>query len=490
MKIMSDLFESTFKKFPRNIAIVTGQERLSYFKLKCVIDKLAYFFLKSGINYQDKVAIFLPNSSLFVAAFFAVSKIGAIAVTLNINYKEEEVRNYLQFCGIKYLLSDKRNINTYEEKLEKIAVKCINVEAAVDLTYSSASAVLPEINSNIKPSDEGLRQFSSGSTGKPKIVGRTHLNILSEAENVSKAIKISPQDKILCAVPLFHAYGFGSAMTPSVYSGATLILVDKFNPRKILRILKKERITIFLGVPYMFNMLSEAVTNKIIKLPYLKFCFSAGISLPPDVSKKFFSKFGLYPRDLYGTTETGFISVNLSKNIKGTLDSVGRPLKIAKVDIVLENRKKAKSGQKGEIRVKTSTCGRLYYVGTIKKPFLKDGYFYTGDIGKIDARGNLYILGRNTTFINVAGTKVDPKEVESVLSKYPGIKEAVVLGIPDKLRGEIVKAVVALNGSILDEKILQRYCRERLADFKVPRIIEFRSFIPRSPLGKILKGYL
>jgi long-chain acyl-CoA synthetase len=342
----------------------------------------------------------------------------------------------------------------------------------------------------INSDDEALYQFSSGSTVKPKLAGRTHYNILSEAENVCKTIGISRKDKLLCAVPLFHAYGFGTVMTPSIYAGATLILINKFNPRRVLNMLKNERITMFFGVPYMFSLLFDIAADKKIELLNLKYCFSAGISLPPEVSRNFYRKFGVFVRDLYGTTETGCISVNLNKDVGGTLDSVGLPIKGTKVNIKGEDEKKARIGENGEIIVKTPTCGRWYYIENAKKPIAKNGYLYTGDIGKKDRKGNLYIVGRKTSFINVAGAKVDPVEVEEVIRKYPGIKDVAVLGYQDKLRGEVVKAVIVSNGAALDKKSILKYCRNKIADFKVPRIIEARDKLPRSPLGKLLKGYL
>ncbi len=478
--MLADLIKTTAKRFGHNIAVIYGKESLTYSELDRKINIFAEYLLNSGIRCQDKVAIFLSNNPLFVIAFFAVAKVGAIAITLNTNYKEEEVRSYLKGVSVKYLISDVRLKDRCEKAIYGMAINHIIIDSKVIYTKISG-----RLNKNyhfdirINPDDEVLEQFSSGSTGKPKRVGRTHFNILSEAKSVSRSIGISSKDKILCAVPLFHAYGFGSAMLPSIYSGAQLILLDKFSPRKILNILKKAKITIFFGVPYMFSMLADVLTKEKPKIPSLRYCFSAGISLPPEVSRKFYLKFGVFVRDLYGTSETGCVSINLNKRIENTLNSVGLPIKGTRVEI-----------REGDVTVKTPTCGSWYYIGNTKKPLLKDGYFYTGDIGKKDKKANLYILGRKTTFINVAGAKVDPKEVEEILKKHPQVKEAVVLGFPDKLRGEVVRAVVVAKNVSLCKNSLLKYCRKRLADFKVPRLIEFRDRLPKSSLGKVLKGCL
>ncbi len=491
MKALSELIKTTTKRFGHNISIIYNKESLTYSDLSRKIDIFAGHLLNNGVNYQDKVAVFLSNGHLFIIAFFAIAKIGAIAVTLNTNYKEEEVRSYLKGMSVKYLISDARLKDRCEKAISGMAINLIIVAPEVICTK-----IPGRLNKNynidirINPDDEVLEQFSSGSTGKPKRVGRTHFNILSEAKNVSRTIGISSKDRILCTVPLFHAYGFGSAMLPSIYSGATLILLDKFIPRRVVDILKKEKITILFGVPYMFSILADVLMKKRPKIPSLRYCFSAGISLPSEVSRKFYRKFGIFVRDLYGTSETGCISINLNKRIKTTLNSVGLPIIGTNIEIILENVNKAKISQAGEIAIRTSTCGRWYYTGNAKKPLLKDGYFYTGDIGKKDKRENLYILGRKTSFINVAGEKVDPKEVERVLNSYPWVREVAVVGFPDRIRGEVVKAIIVSNGRALDKKSILKYCREKIADFKIPRIIEFRDKLPRSSLGKILKGYL
>ncbi len=490
MQVLTDLIEHAANRFPANIAISYNQENIDYLNLKKRIDAIALYLLDKDINYQTKVAIFLNTDPLFVSTFFALSKIGAIVATFNINYKEEELSNYLKALKIKHIILTQQAKNRYGKSKLNSLVKTITVDNYPKLINHSSGG--QDINAKVSSSDEVLYQFSSGSTGKPKVSSRNHSNILSEAESVAKTIKFSSRDKILCAVPLYHAYGFGSAMTPAIYSGATLILLDKFNPRKVLNIFKQKKITIFFGVPYMFNVLSSIYNTKKIDFPSLKYCFSAGISLPKEISKKFYDKFGVFVRDLYGTTETGCISVNLNKNIESMLSSVGLPIKGTKIEIIQKNGKKSKVGQTGEIIVKTPTCGQWYHLGNQKRLVTKNRYLYTGDIGKKDKEGNLYILSRKTSFINIAGEKVDPKEVEAVLLRYLGIKEAVVLGFPDKLRGQVVKAVVVLkNKSIsLDKKLLLRYCREKLANFKVPRIVIIRDKLPRNSLGKLLKGYL
>lgn len=489
MNTVPELISASFKQPLKGIAIVYNNQRIVYSQLSNKINNFSKFLLQMGLGKQDRVAIFLPNNPSFVVSFFAIAKIGAIALTLNINYTQEELKKYLKYCKIKYVITDYQKEQLCRTAAGKLPVKIFPLDSWVNFVDTLRIQPSSKINIKINPQDQVLYQFSSGSTGIPKIASRSQHNVAKEIINISKTIKISNKDKIICVVPLWHAYGLIPAMALSVYSKATLVLVDKFYPRKILNILNKEKATIFYATPYMLNALSRMVKRKI-KLPDLKFCFTAGAPLSKKLARGFYNKFGLFPQNFYGTTETGCVSINLDKNRESTIDSVGLPISNTKIKILLEDKKTAKVGYKGQVIIKTPACAQWYYLGDRKEPLLKDGYFYTGDLGKKDKRGNLYILGRKTYFINVGGIKVDSAEVEEVIKKFPLVKEALVMGAPDKLRGQIVKAVIMPKGASLDAKVLLKYCREKLADFKIPRIIEIRDKFSNSPLGKTFEGCL
>lgn len=460
METIAQFVKQKCKINAQNIAIGCNGKYLTYADLCNEIEKIKVFLRKKNIAPNDEVALCLPNSPLFVAAFFAIAGLGGIATTLNVNYKKEEINRYLDSNRIKYFTSEQ----FYE---------------AIDSKENGHESYRGK---NWEKDAEVLRQFSSGSTGVPKKIGRNHNHILSEAKAISRALQLSPSDTIFCPVPLFHAYGFGCGMMASLYSGATLMLTDRFNPHRIIDIFQEEKITIFFGVPYMFKMLSKAMVNEKMKVSSLRYCFSAGISLPASVAREFYDTFGIFPRELYGTTETGCLSINLNEDIEKNLDSIGKPIEKVEIGVTSDH----------ELQIKTPAMGQYYYFkdGTVS-PVAKGGYFYPGDIGRKDKTGNISITGRKTKFINVAGTKVDPFEVEEVLRSHPLIKDAAVLGAPDELRGESVKAfIVLVNRRVVARKEVVQYCRTQLADFKVPRIIEIRDSIPVSPLGKVLKGRL
>lgn len=458
IKTIIDLLEYRVKKNSRHIAFMDNGSKFSYSDLYSKINIIEKELLENKVYPQSIAAILMPSNFQFIATFFSVAKIGAVAFILNVNYGNEEVNRYLKDAQAGIYISHK--------------IKKINGDKYINKRIKDRA---------VSCNDEVLHQFSSGSSGTPKRVARTHYNILSEVESISCALKLSSRDKILCPVPLFHAYGFSCGMMASLYAGAILVLVNKFNPRSIITMLERENISIFLGVPYMFDMLSRVRISKKIRFGSLRCCLSSGISLSSEIARKFYRRFGVFPRQLYGATEIGVIAINLNENIRDSLDSVGKPIGDVKMRV----------NSSGEIVVNGPSVGKCYYDGgNHTKPLLRNGYFFTGDLGEIDKHGNIYLRGRKTSFINVAGTKVDPREVEEILKEHPAVKDAVVIGVPDKLRGEIIKAVIVLENNSISLDEIRKYCHARIASFKLPRIIELRNEIPISMLGKVLKGLL
>jgi long-chain acyl-CoA synthetase len=266
--------------------------------------------------------------------------------------------------------------------------------------------------------------------------------------------------------------------------------LHEFNRNGVINSIESEQITVFPAVPFMLSMLAETFLPKPRKLSSLKLVISAGASLPKETAYKFHDKFGIYPRQLYGSTETGVISINLSDHIESRLDSVGRPVKNVQVIIFKEDGSKGDKHETGEIAVKSpSMCTGYYGLPEETKNSFRDGFYFTGDQGKIDEEGYIYIVGRKKLFINISGNKVDPNEVETLLLQHPKIKEAVILGAKDHQGNEIVKAVIVPKSN-MEKKEVYQFCKGRISDFKIPRVIEFREAVDKSPTGKVLREHL
>jgi long-chain acyl-CoA synthetase len=273
-------------------------------------------------------------------------------------------------------------------------------------------------------------------------------------------------------------------------NGATMVVLESLNPREVLAVLEKEGITLYPGVPFMFKLLNETRLNRRPDLSRLRLAFSAGAALDPPVSRNFYKGFGLHVRQLYGSTETGSVTINLDPDIEPTIESVGRAMFPAEVAIFDESGDPLPNGETGEVGIRSPAMTNSYDgLPEATATSFRNGFFFPGDIGRMDAAGRLTITGRNTFFINVAGNKVDPAEVERAIAAHPKVSEAVVLGVKAPYGGEMIKAVVVARETCEPGEILE-VCKGRLAEYKLPKLIEFRDEIPRSPLGKVLRKYL
>src|SRR4051794_23529768 len=342
--------------------------------------------------------------------------------------------------------------------------------------------------------EDFLYLYSSGSTGRPKRVARTHGQCWAEADSYMQTMAITPEDRLFCAIPLFHTYGLGNCLTTMARTGSTLVIMEDPNPfvlnrGRALELLERHRVTIFPGVPFNFRLLADA--QEAADLSSLRLCFSAGSALPRPTFQAFLDRFGIAVRQLYGSTEAGVMTINVDPDPVATAASVGRPAVGVDVLAVDDAGVPVPAGEEGELAVSGPSITRGYAdLEEASRETFRDSRYYTGDLGHLDAEGRVYITGRKKPFIEVAGHKVGPVEVQDVLETHPRVREGVVVGVKGKVEGEeIVKAAVVPAGDC-EQRELITLCQHRLANFKVPQIIEFREEIPKSPLGKILRKYL
>lgn len=477
-------FQQIAARFPDKEAVVVGEERLSYSQLDATISAIAQQLLSSGVGKGDAVILLLQNNATFVAGVLATIAIGAVAVPINPLFPAEEIRYYLETSQANLIIHEDALADLLHELSPTTAL--LSRSAAAQLTAAAAarsSAVLGQ-------EAPALYMYSSGSTGKPKRVTRTHGQLVAERQALAATLQLGTDDRILCTVPLFHSHGFGNCMMAALLNGGTLVIsVGEFNSRDAVRLIERERITVYPSVPFMLKMMAETFFKTAPDLTALRMVFSAGAALPKAVFEAFKAKFGVSIRQLYGSTETGAIAINTDGG-EGTEDSVGRPLVGYQIDVLDDAGNTLPDGQAGLIAV-YSPAQTAQYDGLpeITAECFVGNYFLPGDIGVRDHNGFIFIQGRKKLLINVAGYKVDPVDVETVIGSYPKVKDVVVLGVDEDNAGEAVKAVVVANDACTPAEIIQ-HCAKQLAAYKVPKIVEFRDEIPRSPLGKILRKYL
>ena len=498
--MMGGLLTSAAERSPDSLALVAGDSRITWQALDARVSAFAAGLAELPTGAGESLAVVLPNCPEFVVAFFAAARLGMRFLPLNPLLKSGEMRRFFEECRARFVITSQPRLAICQE-----AIAGLGLRAELIVTAGKAANARPfsslERGGTLGalPSHEGefLIQYSSGSMGGLKQVRRSQQNLVSEAMNFTSSTAVNARDRILCLVPLHHAHGLGNGLLAATFSGATLILDSLDGPapsvsrcEQILRLIEREQVTVFPGVPYLFDALARTPDTVEADLSSLRLCFSAGNTLSESVFQAFLQRFGTPVRQLYGCTEAGSIAMNLDTDPRSTADSVGRPLGTVRVQIAGEAGSELPAGTAGEIAIQSPalTPG---YIGAppADQAAFRDGWFFTGDLGKTDEAGRIYITGRKRRFLDSGGHKVDPAEIEDLLRTHPLVQDAVVVGVDLPGAGEVVKAVVVPRGECTAQDLIA-YCGGRLADFKVPRFVEFVAELPRSPLGKIVRAPL
>ncbi len=507
--MLAQMLRETGKKYPKKTAIICDEAKLTYQELYAKVVGLSKGLRFTGVQQSDCVAILLPNCPEFVISFFAIARLNAIALPLNPAFKENEIKYYLADGNVRAIITDITRAELCRQVISQLRVKIDII--VIDGFHLCGLYFNDLIESEFEPDKnpapyqgDVLYQYSSGSTGKPKRVCRTQKNLYHQALNCTATLNITASDNILAIVPMFHAYGLGECLLAAARTGATLIILEQFfkesyaiempfifrRPR-VLELIEKDKVTVLPGVPYIFSILAGTPPEAKADLSSLRLCISAGNFLSKDIFDKFLMRFGIPLRQLYGCTEAGAVAINLDSEAELNYDSIGLPMKNVEILVMDEEGNEVPNGTPGEIVIKSQTLTRGYHnLPEVNKEAFRCGHFFTGDLGKKDEKGRLYLTGRKKIFIDTGGQKVDPLEVEKVLTSHPKVEEAVVVGVKEIFsEGELIKAVIVAAGNCTEEEIIS-YCREQIADFKIPRRVEFRQQLPKNPLGKVLRKQL
>jgi long-chain acyl-CoA synthetase len=445
-----------------------------------------------GHKAGHRVGLLLPNSGAFIASFLGIARIGGVIAPMNVRYRSQELRYYSEDIQPLALIITTDAV----PEVQKALTTFVNPPAllAIDLNENRCcviqrGGIAPE---PVRFADAPplLHQYSSGSTGAPKRIIRTHANIFFELENLSRTFDVCENDRFLGAAPFSHVNGLVRTMMTAMFVGATVYPVREFRRQETLNILANERITYFGGVPHMFVTLAQMPLREKVDLSNLRIVFSSSAPLLPADNRHFHEKYGIYVRQLYGSTETGTISVNLHRNLEQCLESVGAPLKGILVDIVDGEGYPLPAEKEGEIVIASPGAIKTYPGNSeANSTSFRRGFYLSGDLGRKNAEGYVTLTGRKKFLINRGGYKVNPREVEEALQSHPNVEEVVVLGAAGLYGDEIVRCVIVTTGSCTKEELV-RHCQSRIADFKIPSRIEFRKALPKTETGKILRQML
>lgn len=439
-----------------------------------------------GVNKTGTLGVMVPTSGAFAMAALAGWMLGRVVVPLNYLLKREELQYVIDDCGTDTLVSAGALLDHlgYEPR----------VPALVRLEEVSFKGV-PDPVWPAWASDEDLAVllYTSGTSGKPKGVMLTHGNLCANARQVRDWASFTREDVMLGVLPQFHSFGLTVLTLLPLTFGIKVVYSARFVPTQIMRLIRAHRPTIFVGIPSMYNALLTVKDATRADFASLRYAVSGGEPLPDTVFARFRERFGVTINEGYGLTETGPVT-NWCRPEEWRPHSVGRALPGVVERIVDPNTgEEVGPNAEGEVRICGPNLMKGYYglEEETARAIGEDGFLRTGDIGKLDEDGHLYITGRIKEMLIIGGENVFPREIEEVLNAHPSVKESGVVGVADPMRGERPAAFVELHeGELLDQTALQMWCRARLAGYKVPDSIRAVEVMPRNATGKILRREL
>jgi long-chain acyl-CoA synthetase len=482
MAYLPQLFERAAESRLSNIAVVEDTNRCTFGELANQVNRVASV-LEERVK-GDVVGVLLLNSQKYVATMLAIWKAGKTAVPLNYLLPPAELAFIIKDSGMAGLVSSQ----FFNQAIG--AIKPLFGDKGIvlmddDPSFASASANLRTVEYR----NPALYLYTSGTTGRPKGVILTHDNLIANVESCRKAGEFDDRDAFLCLLPFFHTYAITGTFLLPLLSGSRMVLVERFQPAKVLGLIQDHKISVFLAIPSMYRVM--AATEGEFDLSSVRFPISGGEPLPVAVAEAFQNRFNVPIFEGYGQTEAAPV-VTLNTPGQRKLGTIGRSLPGVEVAIWDDQNRILAPGQIGEIMVRGRNVMQGYHhLPEETAKTITDGWLHTGDLGKLDDEGYVTITGRKKDLIISAGENIYPREIEDAISQHPKVKEVAVIGVTDDVRGEVPKAfVIAQQGVDLQEKELRAFCREQLANYKVPKYFEIVADLPRTPTGKILKRML
>ncbi|WP_338750432.1 AMP-binding protein [Janibacter alittae] len=472
------------EKRPDALALREDDRCWTYAELRCGVQGAMEQLRERGIAAGDRVLVVVPTSAEFVLAYHAILAMGATAVTVNPLCTSRELAHFVEDAGCSAALG-------WHE--DAAAVRATATDFGMDLWLLEPGAVATTGGgrpAEVDADDAAVLLYTSGTTGAPKGAVLTHDNLVACGAALNEALDLSPEDSMGTALPLFHVFGQAAVMFTAYAAGGCLSLQRRFDAAGLLQMAADQQLTGIAGVPTMWNAMLHAETDlTAADLVRLRLACSGGAALPLEVAKAFKDRFGAVVLDGYGLSETtGAATFNSLANPRKEM-SVGRALPGCRLAILDEDRRELAPGGTGEVAISGPVVMREYWDRPDATAAVREGeWFLTGDIGRMDEDGDLWIVDRKKDLIIRGGYNVYPREVEEVLYGYPDIREVAVVGVPDDRLGEEIAAVVSPQpGADIDPGELRAWLEERLAAYKVPRVYQLIDELPKGPTGKILK---
>ncbi|MBW2363182.1 MAG: AMP-binding protein [Deltaproteobacteria bacterium] len=485
------------------LALTDADRRLDYSELDDRVQRCAGALAARGVQAGDRVALVLGNCTAYLETLFAAARLGAIAVPLNARLTAPELRGLLADCTPRVLVSDAAHAETVREACDVLAGRPFEQipDAAAYAAVLADATPHGEIAA-LSPEDPALLMYTSGTTGVPKGALLPHRKALYNAKNAEIFFGLTPRDRVLVVLPLFHSFGLKILSLPTLYAGGSVHLEARFDPERIWQRIGSESISFLGGVPTMFRALLEtleAAAPGSYGLDSLRFLFTAGAAISVDVIRRF-EAHGLVLKQGFGQTETSILCCLDARDAIRKAGSVGRPVRHAELRLIAsdsldgppEQWRDVAPGEAGEIVVR----GPITMTGYWQRPqetaeVLRGDWLRTGDLATRDDEGFYTLVGRARHMFISGGENVYPAEIEAVYEAHPAVREIAVVGAPDPRWGEVGHAYcVPASGERIDANALREWGAQRLADFKLPQRFVEVAELPRTETGKVKKHAL
>ncbi|MBX6395536.1 MAG: AMP-binding protein, partial [Alicyclobacillaceae bacterium] len=501
---ISEAFRKTVEQVPEQTAIVFGDRRMSYRDLSEFASAFAKGCLQLGLQKGDRVVLCLPNWPEFVVAYLAFAQTGLVCVPVNPRYSASEIEYIVQNSGARAAVFPGRDrLPEYEpifrsckekfDDLEYIIPVGAEVEgqgSSFDKVLELGRSVAQEPRSAVTPDDLVVIGYTSGTTGVPKGAMLAHRNLMFSSTALNEVLQLGPKDVTLVVVPVCHIFGFALTLM-SVISGAKIVLMERFEVESVFAAIERERVTFHSAVSTMFILELNHPNRSKYDLSSLRTGIIAAAPCPTEVVERIRTELGLQPIMSWGMTEASpALTASNFEQESWVYSTVGRALPGVELRVVDETGKVLGPGEIGELVCKSPGLMLGYYRNpeATRQAIDEEGWFHTGDLGSIDERGYVTIVGRKKEMISRGGLKIYPREVEERLYQHPMVEEAAVIGLPDPVLGERSCACIKLKpNAVVSVEELREYCSKVLADYKVPDVIEILPELPLNSSGKIYK---
>lgn len=509
--------KNTVARNPYYIAYTFNEADTSYLELNEKVNKFALILQQAGVKKGDRVALILVNSPTHVIAFFAIMKLGAIAVNISVGIQGEELSKCLNNSGAKAVVTLDLFAQNIYSVIKDTDVKMVFLHSVFGLEKKIAlesGVPLPQIFLEIvasvesaqEPSvevsheDVAVLQYTSGSTGMPKAATLTHFNIVASVFQSDSWMgqRGAGNAAVMCVIPFFHVFGMTACLLMAVLKGYRMILLPRIDLMDILSLMKmldKYKPISFPAVPSLWSaIMSMPPEDARTKFSSIRVAVSGGAPLAPAVNEKFEEITGGRIMEAYGLSEASSATHITPYPHGAPMGSIGLPLPDtqARVMDMETGQKECEIGEVGELSVKGPQIMQGYWNNDeLTRSVLRDGWLYTGDMARMDENGFFYLVDRKDDLIISKGFNIYPGQIEDVLKQHPKVKDAAVIGIPDRTKGQAVLAVIALKEGVqADKEEFLQYCREKMPEYRVPKTFLLREEIPRDPAGKLLRRVL